>query len=391
MTTRRDVLRNIGAIGCSAAAAPLVTPVVFAAAPVDTRLVVIILRGAMDGLDVVQPYGDPDLSRWRQRLAIGPQNGALDLDGFYALHPALSKLKPLWDAGDLGLVHAVSTPYRNKRSHFDGQDFLENGGGRVDGQTTSSDDGWINRLLPLMGGTTAKTAFSVGRARMQLVSGPAQTSSWSPNADLDLSDQAKLLLELIYANDPLFLNAASAAADLSQTMGNSMNARQAGRAEALASFAADRLNEETRIAAFSLSGFDTHRNQRASLTPALSEVQTAILTLRRRLGRNWDKTAVLAITEFGRTVAENGTVGTDHGTGGAMIMAGGAIAGGKVRGRWPGLDEADLFDRRDLMPTDDLRRFAAWTIRDLFGVRASDVAAAVFPGVELGDNPGLLL
>ena len=390
-TTRRDLLRNIGAIGCSAAASPLITPVVFAAAPVETRLVVIILRGAMDGLDVVQPYGDPGLAQWRNRLSGGPANGALDLDGFHALNPALADLMPLWSKGELGFVHAVSTPYRHKRSHFDGQDFLENGGGSPDGQSTASDDGWINRLLPLIGGASAQTAFSVGRERMRLLSGDAPYSSWSPDADLDLSEQGKLLLELVYAGDPLFQEAAMAAAHLSATMDNPMSARKAGRAEALAQFAADRLNEETRIAAFSLGGFDTHRNQTATLKPALAELQTAILSLRDGLGRNWSKTAVLAVTEFGRTVAENGTAGTDHGTGGVMMMAGGAISGGKVRGIWPGLAEADLFERRDLMPTDDLRRYAGWVIRDLFGVAAGDIAARVFPGVDMGDNPGLLL
>jgi len=98
---------KIGALGCSAAASPLVTPVVFASAPTDTRLVVIILRGAMDGLDAVQPYGDPNLAKWRDGMGVGPKHGALDLDGFYALHPALSELMPLWKSGELGFVHAV--------------------------------------------------------------------------------------------------------------------------------------------------------------------------------------------------------------------------------------------------------------------------------------------
>ncbi len=384
--SRRNLLRNITAIGCSAAASPLITPVVFAAAPVETRLVVIILRGAMDGLDVVQPYGDPALAGWRDRLVTGPSNGAHDLDGFYALHPALGDLMPLWARGELGFVHAVSTPYRNKRSHFDGQDILESGG-----TGTSTEDGWINRLLPLMGGTTAQTAFSVGRERMRLLSGDAAYSSWSPDADMEISEQGKGLLELIYSDDPLFRDAAMAAAALSENMENPMSARKAGQAEALAAYAGQRLNEETRIAAFSLGGFDTHRNQTATLRPALSELQTAILTLHNTLGGNWQKTAVLAVTEFGRTVAENGTGGTDHGTGGVMVMAGGAINGGRVIGRWPGLSEDALFERRDLMPTEDLRHYAGWALRDLFGVSGSDVQSHVFPGLDLGQNPGVIL
>ncbi len=390
MTTRRKFLGQVGAIGCSAAASPFITPVVFASAPVETRLVVIILRGAMDGLDVVQPYGDVGLSGWRKSFSRGPSGGAFDLDGFYALHPDLAGLRPLWSKGELGFVHAVSTPYRNKRSHFDGQDFLENGGASSDGALTQAGDGWLNRLLPFMGGATDQTAFSVGRERLRLVSGDAPHSSWSPDAGMEMSAQGQALLEAIYRDDPLFRDAALKAAELSG-MGGNMGPARAGRATALAEFAAQRLNEETRIAAFSLGGFDTHRNQKMTLPRALGELQEAILGLHAGLGQNWQKTAVLAMTEFGRTVAENGSGGSDHGTGGAMLMAGGAIRGGRVLGRWPGLAEADLFERRDLMPTDDVRRYAAHVMRGLFGVSGADIAGTVFPGLDLGEDPGLLL
>lgn len=391
MTTRRAFLGRLGAIGCSAAASPFITPVVLASAPFETRLVVIVLRGAMDGLDVVQPYGDPALARWRRTISLGPEAGAHDLDGFFALHGDLAGLMPLWRAGELGFAHAVSTPYRHKRSHFDGQDMLENGGAHADGRLTQAGDGWLNRLLPLMGGVTEKIAFSVGRERLRLVSGDAPHSSWSPDADLELSPQGRLLLEAIYKDDPLFREAATKAAALSEKMGGSMGPTQAGRAKALAQFAAARLNEETRIAAFSLGGFDTHRNQRATLPRALDELQTAILELRDGLGGNWGKTAVLAMTEFGRTVAENGSGGSDHGTGGVLVMAGGAIRGGRVLGRWPGLSEADLFERRDLMPTDDVRRYAAHAMRGLFTISGTEITRLVFPGLDMGDDPKILV
>lgn len=390
MVSRRGFLGQVGAMGCSAAASPLITPVVFASAPVDTRLVVIILRGGMDGLDVVQPYGDPMLQRWRTNISVGPQSGAHDLDGFYALHPELGDLMPLWRAGELGFVHAVSTPYRHKRSHFDGQDFLENGGASPDGSLTETEDGWLNRLLPLMGGTTQTTAFSVGRERLRLISGEAPHSSWSPDAGLELSAQGQLLLEGIYKHDPLFRDAAKRAVELSG-MGGDISASKAGRAMALADFAAQRLNGDTRIAAFSLGGFDTHKNQHTSLKRGVSELQAAILGLRDGLGGNWRKTAVLAMTEFGRTVAQNGSGGTDHGTGGVMVMAGGAIRGGQVWGRFPGLAEADLFERRDLMPTDDVRRFAGHVMRGLFAVSGSDIERHVFPGLDMGNDPDVLL
>ena len=388
--SRRKFLGQAGAIGCTTAASPFITPVVFASAPTDTRLVVIILRGAMDGLDVVQPYGDPNLSAWRNSLSVGPEAGAHDLDGFYALHPKLAGLMPLWAAGELGFVHAVSTPYRNKRSHFDGQDFLENGGASSDGALTEREDGWLNRLLPLMGGVSEQTAFSVGRERLRLVSGDAPHSSWSPDAGMELSAQGQLLLEEIYRNDPLFHDASQRAMELSGR-GGAMSPAKAGRAKALAEFAAERLNAETRIAAFSLGGFDTHRNQKTTLPRALAELEAAILGLQSGLGGNWQKTVVLAMTEFGRTVAENGSSGSDHGTGSVMMTAGGAVRGGRISGRWPGLSEADLFERRDLMPTDDVRRHAAHVMRGLFGVSGTDIARSVFPGLDMGDDPGLLL
>lgn len=389
--TRRKLLCNSLALGCSAAASPLLTPVTLAAAPTDNRLVVIVLRGAMDGLDVVQPYGDPMLGKLRSTLKFGQAAGAYDLDGFFALHPALGDLLPLWNAGELAFAHAVSTPYRDKRSHFDGQDFLENGGRSSDGSLTPARDGWLNRMLSLIPGTSAQTAFSVGRQRLLLLGGREPTSSWSPDADLDLSPQAQLLLNKLYSSDPLFDLSAQTVAEMSEKMDGRMSAGAASGAWSLARFAADRLNEETRIAAFSIGGWDTHRDQNSNLPAALQQLSTAILTLKRNLGTNWSRTSVLGLTEFGRTVRENGSGGTDHGTGGAMVMAGGALKGGRVYGRWPGLGERDLYQDRDLNPTTDVRAFAAWVLRDMFSLRRSAIETVIFPGLDMGDNPGLIL
>lgn len=388
--SRRKLLRNSMIIGCSAAASPLFTPVVLAATPFDRRLVVIVLRGGMDGLDVVQPYGDRNFSGFRKQLKSGEAAGAHDLDGFFALHADLAELMSLWKAGELGFAHAVSTPYRDKRSHFDGQDFLENGGVARDGSLTRARDGWLNRMLGLIPGASAATAYSVGRQPLLLLNGEAAASSWSPDSDLKLSPQAQLLLEQIYAQDVLFQESVQAAFEISEKLDNAMNPRNAAKAKALASFAADRLNEETRIAAFSIGGWDTHRNQKANLRGALGELSSAILTLKSRLGRNWDNTTVLAMTEFGRTVRENGSGGTDHGTGGAMVMAGGAVKGGKVYGQWPGLGELDLYQGRDLEPTADVRSYAAWAIRDMFGLERSVLETHVFPGLDMGSNPNFI-
>lgn len=386
--SRRAFLGRSLVLGCSAAASPLVTPVTFASAPGDARLVVVVLRGAMDGLDVVRPYGDPSYSTHRPGLS---QTGTLDLDGYFGLHDSLAPLMPLWKAGELGFAHAVSTPYRNKRSHFDGQDMLENGANASDGTLTDGRDGWLNRALAHVSGANPKTAFAVGRENLLLLSGQEEFSSWSPDGALDLSPQAELLLNAVYAQDPLFSAAAMQAMELSELSGgNGMNARRAGRADALARFAAERLSEDSRIAAFSLTGWDTHANQANALPRALDELRTAIETLKSQLGRNWENTLVLGVTEFGRTVRENGSRGTDHGTGGAAVFAGGALNGGKVFGDWPGLGEGDLFQDRDLMPTADVRAYAAWALRGLFGLSTSDIERNVFPGLEMKDNPGFL-
>ncbi|MEP3346503.1 MAG: DUF1501 domain-containing protein [Litoreibacter sp.] len=403
--SRRKFLLRATALGCSAAASPVLTPMTFAQAPGDNRLVVIILRGAMDGLDAVRPIGDPLLRRYRAGLGMSRDSGATDLDGFFALHPALAELMPLWKQGDLAAAHAVSTPYRDKRSHFDGQDLLEAGTGQdIDGAGVR--DGWLNRLLQVMPNAGSETAFAIGRSDMKLVSGKAPVSSWSPDGRLDMSPQARLLLEEIYHDDALFHDTSMDAITIAESLGMASDdsfgmssrdmraalksAREAGDASVLARFAARRLNEESRIAAFSLGGWDTHRGQTRGITRALGGLKDAVLTLKSELGPRWDHTAVVAVTEFGRTARENGTRGTDHGTGGAMIMAGGAIRGGRVYGDWPGLDEAALYARRDLMPTTDVRSYIAWLMHGMYGVEASTLETLVFPGLQLGRDPGLL-
>ncbi|MEL7013865.1 MAG: twin-arginine translocation pathway signal, partial [Pseudomonadota bacterium] len=186
-----------------------------ASAPWDNRLVVIILRGGLDGLDAVRPYNAPEFNDLRGGLLTGQKEpGAFDLDGFFALHPAFSDLMPLWRAGELSFAHAVSTPYRDKRSHFDGQDILEAGTG--DSAFVPSRDGWLNRLLSAVPGTSAETAFAIGRQAMLITKGPAAVSDWSPDASLLLSPQAERLLDLVMHDDPLFRDALTEAIDLSQ-------------------------------------------------------------------------------------------------------------------------------------------------------------------------------
>ncbi|CAM8661939.1 Protein of unknown function DUF1501 [Paracoccaceae bacterium] len=415
MIDRRAVLRGLGILGCSAAAHPFMTTVTLAGAdggaPLgDHRLVVIILRGAMDGLDVLRPVGERAFAGYRPTLAA---TQSLDLDGFFGLHLGLSGLHPLWQSGELAFVHATSTPYRDKRSHFDGQDLLE-AGTSPDLPSAHLRDGWLNRMLQSVPGLQSETAFAVGRQEMRIMRGPAPVMDWSPDTAVNLSPQAQLLLEQVYHDDPLFMAAASEAMMLSELdlgdemgglamsgdeMGSMMMAEtptlrgaRLGEADRVADYAAERLRGATRIAAFSLTGWDTHKGQGKGFGRALARLERSILRLKSGLGPQvWGKTTVLAMTEFGRTVAENGTGGTDHGTAGAMLVAGGAIRGGKIYGQWPGLEEADLFERRDLMPTSDVRAWAAHAMRGLYGFDRGLLQDKVFPGLEMGEDPGLIL
>lgn len=375
--TRRAFLGT----ACSAAASPLVTPVVFAAAPGENRLVVIILRGGLDGLGMVQPVGDRAFAGLRPSLA----RGGADLDGFFALAEPFAGLMPFCQAGELSFVHAVSTPYRHKRSHFDGQDMLENGSGDPAGLLTKARDGWLNRALALIPGTRAETAMAIGREHMMLLDGAAPAGSWSPSSELGLVADERQVLDLLYAGDPLFSDALAEAVRLN---GDATRGRE--DAERLAAYAAKRLTDEVRIAAFSLGGWDTHRRQDRAIRPAADGLAKALAALKGGLGRHWETTAVVAMTEFGRTARENGSGGTDHGTGGAMLLAGGAVRGGRVFGDWPGLGEGALFEDRDLMPTGDVRRHAGWLLAGLYGLAGSEIARTVFPGVDLGSDPGLL-
>lgn len=383
---RRAFLTRSALWGCSLAASPLVTPIAMAAAPWDERLVVIVLRGAMDGLDAIRPAGDPALAALRPTLAEG---AVPDLGGLWGLHPALSDLRPLWDAGQFGAVHAVSTPYRDRRSHFDGQDILEAGTPGLSGE--GARDGWLNRMLQAVPGITAETAYAIGREQMLILSGSAPVSRWSPDARMALSPAAQRLIEVVTHEDPLFRDATLSAMGIVDDLAEDGGAANRGPGHLrLAQFAAGRLREETRILSFSLSGWDTHGQQEAGLARSLSLLSETLLALRDGLGPVWDRTAVMCVTEFGRTARENGTRGTDHGTGGAILFAGGALRGGRVLGDWPGLAEADLYAGRDLMPTRDLRAHLGWATRGLFGIDRAIIEGAVFPGLDMGADPGLL-
>lgn len=396
--TRRRLLHHGLSLGCSAAALPLLTHATFASAPFDHRIIVVILRGAMDGLDVIRPAGDRLLAQYRPNIAAEPGPALTD---YWQLHPQLAGLMPLWQAGTLGFVQAVSTPYRDARSHFDGQDLLEAGIG-MDAPPEFRRDGWLNRLLAGLPGASAETAFAIGREALPVLQGAAPAQSWRPEAELRLSAQGRRLLEALYEQDMPFHIAAATALELTgAALPDTEDAapppppgpegmKPDPEVAAFASFAAARLREETRIVALSLAGWDSHAGQAGAIRRPLARLSQMILTLQAELGPLWQKTAFLAMTEFGRTVRENGSAGTDHGTGGTLITAGGALRGGRVLGNWPGLGEDALYAGRDLMPTGDVRAVAAWALQALAGTEKSHLEQVIFPGLDMGMNPGII-
>ncbi|MEM7523450.1 MAG: DUF1501 domain-containing protein [Pseudomonadota bacterium] len=375
--TRRAILKGGLGVACCAAASPLLTPVTLAAAPGENRLVVIILRGAMDGVGVFAPYGDREYAELRPKIGLVPDDTLIDLDGRFGMDARLDALHPFWRAGELAVAHAVSTPYRGKRSHFDGQDLLEAGIGDV----AKIDDGWMNRALGQVSEARAEHALAVGREDMLLMRGERAVRAWTPGTKLSLQNDERALLQLIYGRDPLFAEAAAMAEELSALGGGGGGAKSAtGR---LAKYTADRLSEEARIAAFSIGGWDTHAGQPSALGAPLKALAEALTILKSTLGPVWGDTMVVAMTEFGRTARENGNRGTDHGTGGAL-------KGGAVYGDWPGLRERDLYEGRDLTPTMDVRHYPAWALHALFGIERAALEGAVFPGLEMGARPGFI-
>ncbi|MGQ3291864.1 MAG: DUF1501 domain-containing protein, partial [Shinella sp.] len=279
-------------------------------------------------------------------------------------------------------------PYRDGRSHFDGQDMLESGSA-VQGERT----GWLNRAIAVIPRPADRRAIDVTTTAELILSGQSPVDVWSARADLALAEDELAFFVRLYQNDLAFAAALQEATEtdlLSDTI-HDMQGKPRGGLAAVAKFAAGMLSADHRIASFSINGWDTHLSQSRIFQRPAMDLAAAIATLKANLSPEiWRKTAVLAITEFGRTARENGSFGTDHGTGGVAILAGGAVAGGKVYRDWPSLADGDLLDDRDLRPTMDLRQIAAAMLRQQFGISTSDLESSVFPGLVVDKRPAFL-
>ena len=386
-TTRRALLLS----GAAFAASAYLPKFARAADARDPRLIVVILRGALDGLATVAPLGDPDYAGLHGAIALtndGP-HAALALDGFFALHPSMPEFARMFRERHAAVVHAVATPYR-ERSHFDGQDVLESGyagPGRVQ-------SGWLNRAIEVLPrGERVWSGLAVGPTTPLVLRGAAPTVGWAPvNLPTAADDTAMRLLQLYGERDPALAAALSQGLKLDRlAVGDDMKPKGGNAAEAMKQVArgAAKLmaaDDGPRIAALAFDGWDTHAQEGGPvgrLAQLLGGLDGALLEFERGLGPHWRDSVVVVATEFGRTARINGTAGTDHGTGTIALLAGGAVNGGRVIADWPGLSAARLFEARDLAPTTDLRAILKGVLHDHLGIGERALAERVFPDSAL--------
>lgn len=397
MIGRRKLLQGMAGTAAANLLAPSLTFAALSRSRLlgDRRLVVFVLRGGLDGLAAVPPHGDPNYARLRGNLALPMpsdnvgEGGILNLDGFFGLHPALAAFHELYGQGELLPLQAVAPPYQG-RSHFDGQDVLENGTTTALGRS----DGWLNRALAHLQtpGNEENLGLAVGEGVPLILRGDRKVASWSPDPLPEAAPDFLRQVATLWQNDSLLgpaLGEGIKARDMSSdTMGGNSNAsgnkRNAWAAENLARKAGALLATANgpRIAVLEAGGWDTHANQGAAkgqLANHLKGLSESVLALKQSLGAAWQTTAVIAVTEFGRTAAPNGTGGTDHGVGGAAFLLGGAVAGGRVVTDWPGLAQANLYQGRDLRPTLDLRALFKAVLQDHLGLASSAIESDVFP------------
>ena len=409
--TRRSALLSAAGFGLSIT---FLGRRAFAASEAESakrKLIVIICRGAMDGLSVAPPVGDPEYAFLRGDIAIpgfGERGGALKLDDTFGLHPKLAAVHRMVLAGEARIAPAIATADR-ARSHFEAQDVLESGVIKVYGISS----GWLNRALETMGATRSISALSVGAQTPLILRGKIQAGSWSPGGP-DLKDvRLPQILADLYASDKL-LGPALASGLETQAMGKIAQAaakepsipspdggttmtmtmptapapnqaqQQQEQARLLATTLAKFMVADNgpSIAALSLDGFDTHFRQGSSegqLAQRLSYLDAVLDGLSKGLGTTWRETVVIVATEFGRTARRNGTGGTDHGTASTALLLGGAIKRGGIIGDWPTLGSGKLFENRDTAPTVDMRSLFKGVLAQHLAVDRRALDTLVFP------------
>ena len=368
------------------------------------RLVVIFLRGGVDGLNIVAPHQDADYYESRPTVAIPypkDKNGAIDLDGFFGLHPKLEDLMPLWNNKSLAFIHASGLPLI-ERSHFQAQDYIENGTPGI----KSTSDGWMNRLLAELPQKRPIQALNVGGTTPYILKGQMEIATLKPGKNsarpiiTDRTDINQAFGDLYSGKDDLskaYQNGTKSRmavlAELNQEMMSS--SRGANNVNAFVDDAAEVAklmvgNTKTQLAFMEVGGWDTHINQNSIHDRLLPNLGRGLATLVKGLEPIYSDTTIVVMSEFGRTVKENGNKGTDHGSGGVMWILGGKVSGQKVYGKWLGLQESVLRQQRDLPVTTDFRQPIASILQNRLGL-SKDSLSRVFPSYELTKSEEFLI
>ncbi len=323
---------------------------VFASEPLkksknNPKIIWVLLRGALDSLHTIVPTLDPQYKALRPKLSTSFKAPLLPLERGFALHPSLKNLHAWYQKKDLLPIVAVSTGYP-RRSHFDGQDFLESGKSDID-----HDSGWLARAIDVK----QKQALAVARATPISLRSSEQVKTWYPSNLKNADDDIYSAIAKLYQHDELLRENLQNGLEVRGLVGAQKRnkKKRQGKFIDLTKACAKLMVGEQGIecSMLELGGWDTHNNQSGRLEQKLTEFDNGLAELKAGLGDEWQNTVVVIGTEFGRTAKENGTGGTDHGTGSALFLAGGAVAGGKIEGQWPGLKPQELFEQRDLMPT----------------------------------------
>lgn len=396
MLTRRQFLANT-AIG---AATLMIWPkLTFAATGSDTRFLFVLLRGGLDGLESVPPYGDPGYQAIRGALALSPAaaNPAHRLDNVFALHPSFDYAAQLYAQGQFMPVVAAAPPYWG-RSHFQAQDCVENGTAKPDGAQT----GWLNRCITCMPGVGGLACAAVMPLTMR---GTAKVETWSLPLPTEVNPILLQRLQPLYAADTRL--AAPFARAVAQQGGSSVpepgvdmmtgggkpGRKRAGGLPVMMGAAGGFMGKADgpRIAFVEDDGWDTHANEAAIVTRKIGELDAGLKAFHQSIGPMWGRTIVVVATEFGRTAHINGTGGTDHGTGGSMFLAGGALHGGRVAGQWPGIGSGELYQDRDVHATTDFRSVFKGVLAAHLDVAEPLLESRVFPGSRAAEPLGGLV
>ena len=381
---RRTMLAGTMALGAASLATPRMA---FARTAGEKNLLLVVLRGAADGLAMLAPLGDPDFARTRPQ-ALPDYEGARKANDFFSIHPSFEQVGAAYGDGDALFVHAAATTYR-ERSHFEGQDMLETGAAKP----YAKRDGWLNGLVGLMGqaeGAPPK-ALAIAPTMPLALRGAAPASSYAPSALPEASAEFMERVGLLYQGDPQLGGLWNQALE-TQAMASDSTLRNLRDAKASGELAASLMRDAdgARIAMIEIGGWDSHANQRGQFARQARSLDALLGAYRTSMGSAWSNTLVLAATEFGRTVRYNGTNGTDHGTASAALVMGGAVRGGRVMADWPGLGANALYEGRDLKPTVALESVLAGATAEHFAMNPKVVMAQLFPGRQASALSGII-